>query len=348
MKHLNWKIVGAGALVGLGAALLMKLGNPGNMGICLACFIRDIAGALGLHSVEKLSVIRPEIPGFILGSLLAALAAREYKPRGGSSPAVRFILGVTMMIGALVFLGCPLRMILRLAGGDLNALVGLAGFVSGIAIGIVFLKRGFSLGRSYVQHKASGLMLPGFAILLLILLVAFPGKLILGAAHAPALAALVAGLLVGAAAQRTRLCTAGAFRDVILIRDFSLMYGVVAIFLAALIGNLILNPGAVNVSFAGQPAAHTDGLWNFLGLLVVGLNATLLGGCPLRQTILSGEGDNDAVVTFFGMLVGAGLSHNLGMAGSADGVALAGQAGTIVSLLIALAIAMAYTVRAKA
>ena len=34
---------------------------------------------------------------------------------------IRFLLGMVMMIGALAFLGCPLRGILRLAGGDLTA-----------------------------------------------------------------------------------------------------------------------------------------------------------------------------------------------------------------------------------
>lgn len=50
----------------------------------------------------------------------------------GSAPALRFVLGAFVMIGALAFLGCPLRMVLRLAGGDANALVGLVGFGAGI------------------------------------------------------------------------------------------------------------------------------------------------------------------------------------------------------------------------
>ena len=37
-----------------------------------------------------------------------------------------------MMIGALVFLGCPLRMLIRMSAGDLNAYVGLIGFAGGI------------------------------------------------------------------------------------------------------------------------------------------------------------------------------------------------------------------------
>ena len=51
-----------------------------------------------------------------------AFFKKEFRPKGGSSPMLRFLLGVFVMIGALVFLGCPLRMVIRLGGGDLNAL----------------------------------------------------------------------------------------------------------------------------------------------------------------------------------------------------------------------------------
>ncbi|MFO7644395.1 MAG: hypothetical protein R6W95_08435 [Desulfosarcina sp.] len=42
----RWGIISVGAIIGILAALLQKLGNPGNMGICVACFERDIAGDL--------------------------------------------------------------------------------------------------------------------------------------------------------------------------------------------------------------------------------------------------------------------------------------------------------------
>jgi YedE family putative selenium metabolism protein len=69
--------------------------------------------------------------------------AGEFKARGGSSTLVRFAMGMFMMIGALVFLGCPLRDILRMAGGDYNAVVGLLGFIAGVATGVFFLRKGF-------------------------------------------------------------------------------------------------------------------------------------------------------------------------------------------------------------
>ena len=73
---------------------------------------------------------------------------------------IRFVLGAIMVIGALVFLGCPLRMVLRMAAGDLNAYVALVGFAGGIATGSFFLKKGFSLGRAYETQKSSGYVLP--------------------------------------------------------------------------------------------------------------------------------------------------------------------------------------------
>lgn len=149
MKKENRLVLAAGVDVGLAALALTALGNPGNMGFCIACFERDIAGAVGLHSAAKVQYVRPEIIGLVLGAFAMSLIGREFRPRAGSSPATRFVLGAFVMIGALVFLGCPLRMVLRLGGGDLNAVVGLLGFVLGICIGIVFLRRGFDLKRSY-------------------------------------------------------------------------------------------------------------------------------------------------------------------------------------------------------
>ena len=136
-----------GVVVGVAALVLTALGNPGNMGFCIACFERDIAGALGLHSAAKVQYLRPEIVGIVLGALIAAVAAKEFRAKAGASPACRFLLGLFVMIGALAFLGCPLRMVLRLAGGDLNALVGLVGFIIGILLGIVFLKKLKNLSR---------------------------------------------------------------------------------------------------------------------------------------------------------------------------------------------------------
>ena len=351
-KKINIWVLIAGAVVGIAAVALTALGNPANMGFCIACFLRDIAGATKLHSAAVVQYIRPEIIGLVLGSTIIALATGEFKPRAGSSPAVRFILGAIVMIGALVFLGCPLRMVIRMGGGDLNAFVGLVGFAIGILIGIFFLKRGFSLKRSYTATKAEGFALPFVMVALLALVLIVPTIFVFsesgpGSKHAPVLAALVIALIVGALAQKSRLCMVGGMRDAIMFRDFNLLSGFAAIFVVVLLGNIILG------NFSGfsaylQPIAHASQLWNLLGMVLVGWGSVLLGGCPLRQLILAGEGNGDSAVTVFGMVVGAAVAHNFKLAGSAasltdgvysaGGIANSGKIAVVIAAVVLLVI----------
>ncbi len=323
-----WGIVLAGSVIGLLAPLLQYWGNPPNMGICVACFERDIAGALGLHRAAVVQYLRPEIIGFVLGSTIAALVYREFRARGGSAPLIRYVLGVFAMIGALAFLGCPWRALLRLAGGDLNALLGLAGLIVGIVIGTQFLKSGYTLGRASKVPAVVGWIMPAVMLGLLALRLAEvktseTGALFFsqsgpGSLYAPALISLAAALVIGFLAQRTRFCTMGAFRDVVLMGDTHLLKGLGALVVVAFVTNLIL--GQTQFGFAGQPVAHSSHLWNLLGMTLSGLAFALAGGCPGRQLFLSGEGDSDAGVFVLGMITGAAFAHNFGLAGNPDSV----------------------------
>ena len=330
MKKVNLPIVLAGGLVGLAAVVLTALGNPANMGFCIACFLRDIAGATKMHSAAVVQYFRPEIVGLVLGAFIMSVASKEYRAKAGSSPATRFVLGAFVMIGALAFLGCPLRMMLRLAGGDLNALIALFGFAAGIGIGVVCLNKGFSLKRAYDVGKAEGGMLMVVLTGLFILSLAVPALFKWsekgpGSMTAPALVALVIAIVVGAAAYKTRLCMAGGIRDGIMFKDFRLLFGFVAVFVVALIGNIVMNK--FKLGFAGQPVAHSDHVWSFLGMALVGWGSVLLGGCPLRQLILAGSGNGDSAVAVLGMIVGAAFSHNFGLAGAAASADAAGGVG---------------------
>ncbi len=329
-------IIIAGGLVGIISVLLVYFGNPANMGFCIACFLRDIAGGIGLHRADVVQYIRPEIIGLVLGAFLISLKNKEFESRGGSSPFTRFMLGMAVMIGALMFLGCPLRMVLRLGGGDLNALFGIAGFVFGIFVGVLFLNKGFNLKRNYKMSKMEGYIFPIVNIGLLALLIASPAFIFFsekgpGSLAAPIIISLTAGLVVGALAQKTRLCMVGGTRDMILFKDSYLLLGFISIIVFSFIANLFF--GYFKLGFEGQPIAHTDGLWNFLGMVLVGWGSVLLGGCPLRQLILSGEGNTDSVVTVMGLLVGAGIVHNFGLASSAAGPTLNGQIAVIICFL---------------
>jgi uncharacterized protein len=341
----NWGIILSGGLIGLIAVTLQKFGNPANMGFCMACFTRDISGAIGFHQAMVVKYIRPEIVGIVLGALFSSLAFKEFKSRGGSSPIVRFVLGMIAMIGALIFLGCPWRAMLRLSGGDWNSILGIAGLVAGIYIGSLFIKRGYDLGESHPFRGTAGYLFPIIMVFILSLAFIFPqimGQVKSGiisysvkgpgAQHAPLFLSLLGGLIVGVIAQRSRFCTIGGFRNIFLFKQFHLLSGVLSLLLSVFVLNLIL--GQFSPGFTGQPAAHTLPLWNFLGMVLSGLAFTLAGGCPGRQLIMAGEGNSDAAVFSLGMLVGAGVAHNFLLTASPKGIGTYTVAGTVVCFIV--------------
>lgn len=360
-----WPIA-AGLCIGIAAPVLVKYGNPGNMGVCVACFTRDIAGALGLHRAAVVQYIRPELIGIVLGAFLAALAGREFRPRGGSSGVVKFVLGMIAMIGALVFLGCPWRAFLRIGGGDVNALVGLLGFIAGVAASVPFQRFGFSLGRSVPLPRAVGVIVPFIALVLLALLILNPqfgrvpaqptltsvltgtapsvvpaGPIFMskegpGSKHAPLIIALAAGLIIGVLVQRSRFCSVGAVRNLIIAKNADLALGVLALIVSAVLANIAL--GQFKFGITGQPIAHTDGLWNFAGMALAGLAVALAGGCPGRQCVLAAEGDSDAATFVLGMLVGAALAHNFTIASTPAGPGVYAPAAVIAGLVICVII----------
>lgn len=349
----TWKLAVSGAVIGLLVMLLAIYGNPANMAICVACFIRDTAGALKLHTAAPVQYFRPEVVGFVCGSFLLALLTKEYKSTAGSAPMVRFALGAAMMIGALVFLGCPLRMVLRMAAGDLNAWVAFIGFAGGVAIGSFFLKKGFSLGRAYEAKPVGGAVLPVLLAALLVIGVATGAYAVSaegpGSKHASIILSLVVALIIGALAQKSRMCFAGSIRDLILMKNFDLISIIAALFAVMAVYNAAT--GSFHLGFSGQPIAHSQHLWNILGMYVVGFAAVLAGGCPLRQLILAGQGSSDSAVTFLGMLIGAAFAHNFGLVGVAakaatetepavaGGPAAAGKIAVIVCIVVLFVIA---------
>ena len=201
------------------------------------------------------------------------------------------------------------------------------------------------------MQTLEGGLFPAVQIVFLLLLIAAPAFIHFsekgagpGALHAAVIVSLIAGLLVGAMAQKTRLCMVGGIRDVILFREWKLLAGFAAILVSAFVMNLIV--GAVtgtpyfNPGFTGQPVAHTDGLWNALGMALAGFGCVLLGGCPLRQLVLAGEGNTDSAITVFGLMAGAAIAHNFGLASSGEGPTGNGKIAVIIGLVVVAVIAV--------
>lgn len=345
-----WLVISAGALLGICGVLLSIMGNPQNSGICISCFIENSAGALGFHNNTRMQYLRPELIGFVLGSLAAAGGFREFRSRGGSAPLPRLFAGIFLIVGCAVFIGCPIKLLLRLSAGDLTAVAGVAGLVAGVWAGLKALESGVTVG-SPTQHqgRGGGLLVPGLFAALLIFAVVRPGFLVesqtgSGAQHAPWLISLGVGLVLGAIAQRTRFCITGSVRDALLMGGRTpLLWGLAAFFITSLAANALT--GEFNAGLYGQPGAHHDHLWSFFGMLLVGAISVLVGGCPFRQLIKSGEGDADAGLVVIGMFIGGAIVQTWGVASTAAGVSLYGKVALLVGIMFVLAWCLLYRER---
>ena len=336
-------LVGCVLMLILGAmcAFLVARGNPGNMGLCGACFLRDVAGSLRLSVEGAPKYFRPEIIGLVFGAFVAR--RRHFDARSGSHAGSRFVLGMLMAFGALVFLGCPFRMLQRIGGGDVSAMIGLIGLVIGVFVAYQFEKRGYSIGKTSSVPRAVGLLpIVAFCVLAWMFLdggtLAGPGPNDGGApAHAVWKHAFGLALLAGLMLSATKFCAIGAIRQAFSPgRKFALIALVLLI-----VGYAATSAIAGNFKFGteGQPIAHSDALWNVLALLLVGLTGAFAGGCPVRQIVMTGEGNADAFMTVAGITVGGAIAHNFGLVSSAAGPTPAGKtvvvAGIVVTLLYA-------------
>ena len=85
MNKNKYLVIFTGVIVGLAALALTAAGNPANMGFCIACFLRDIAGSLGLHSAKRCSICARRSSALSSARRLPRLRARN----SAHAPALR-------------------------------------------------------------------------------------------------------------------------------------------------------------------------------------------------------------------------------------------------------------------
>ncbi|MFP3984745.1 MAG: YeeE/YedE family protein [Candidatus Bathyarchaeia archaeon] len=109
---------------------------------------------------------------------------------------------------------------------------------------------------------------------------------------------LVIGILFGFALQRGRFCMNSAFRDIILMKEYTLLKAVVLAIIVQIIGfHLIASLGIVELS----PKTLFWGA-NIIGGFIFGIGMTLAGGCASGTTYRVGEGMVGSLVALFGFM----------------------------------------------
>lgn len=132
---------------------------------------------------------------------------------------------------------------------------------------------------------------------------------------------LVLGLIIGWLGQRSGFCSIGGFRDFIMFKHTRLLFGFLALIGGAFIGYLVFKlifPAAFEGFFwvlgkglmpvPGAPASLTVTAYIVLAIvggIAVGLIGVLLGGCPLRQLVMTSEGNIKSLFFVVGMAIGS-------------------------------------------
>jgi hypothetical protein len=132
---------------------------------------------------------------------------------------------------------------------------------------------------------------------------------------------LLLGILIGWLGQRSGFCSIGGFRDFFMFKHTRLLYGYLALIGGAFVGYLIfwlITPSAFANFFwligkglmpvPGAPANLTIAAYIILAIIggiAVGLIGVLLGGCPLRQVVMTSEGNIKSLCFVIGMCIGS-------------------------------------------
>ena len=134
---------------------------------------------------------------------------------------------------------------------------------------------------------------------------------------------LFVGVFVGFVMQRGRFCMNSAFRDIVVLKDYTLVKTVIVALLVGLAGFAIM------VS-AGLITLNPKPLWwgaNLIGRFIFGIGMVVAGGCASGITYRVGEGMVGAMTAVLGLAIGGYLTA----AGFLNGIASTLQKSTVIT-----------------
>jgi hypothetical protein len=138
---------------------------------------------------------------------------------------------------------------------------------------------------------------------------------------------LLLGLIIGYLAQRSGFCSIGGLRDLFMFKHTRLFFGYLALIGGAFLGYLIFwaiiptafpnfywaatqeNPLSPIPGAPGGLSIMSYVILAIIGGFGMGFIGVLLGGCPLRQIVMSTEGNLNSLFFVLGLVVGAVVFH---------------------------------------
>ena len=122
---------------------------PQAYGLCIVCHTRDMINALFSRlswygaptSTIALRGLMLTPVGLLVGAAFMAILRGEWKFRISENVILAPILGFITMTAGLVISGCPIRLLLRSAYGDIGAIASIFTLVLGIFLATLILKR---------------------------------------------------------------------------------------------------------------------------------------------------------------------------------------------------------------
>ncbi|HJK02134.1 MAG TPA: YeeE/YedE thiosulfate transporter family protein [Methanocorpusculum sp.] len=136
------------------------------------------------------------------------------------------------------------------------------------------------------------------------------------------IATIILGFIIGWLGQRSGFCSIGGIRDYILFRHTRLLKGYIILIISASVFYFIFSiiapttipkflwcvqENQLFTAIGGAPTVSAVGtiFLMIIGGIFVGMIGTLLGGCPLRQLVMTSEGNLKSLAFMIGMFSGA-------------------------------------------
>ena len=125
------------------------------------------------------------------------------------------------------------------------------------------------------------------------------------------LSGLIVGIFFGFALQRGRFCMNSAFRDIILLKEYTLLKAVIVAIIVSMLGfHLMASLGIIQLN----PKAFFWGA-NIVGGFIFGIGMVLAGGCASGTTYRVGEGMVGSFVALLGFMMSAVITGSGALSG---------------------------------